>query len=187
MVIRTQYSLGRAHGCQHSQFIAACFLQSPGIKVVLPGTPKDAKGLLKSAIRADVAVNPKEDDFAKICAEQTEGRGVDIAILATPSVKALQTALSTLRKGGVLLIFGAPEKGEKAELDFSYIFLNEINVITSYSTSELETNLALRLIANGVVSFSDLITHEFSLNEIEKAFEVAHDPTKSMKVVVVAR
>ena len=53
MVVRTQYSLGRAHGCQHSQFIAACFLQSPGIKVVLPGTPKDAKGLLKSAIRDD--------------------------------------------------------------------------------------------------------------------------------------
>ena len=51
LVIRTQYSLGRAHGCQHSQFLAACFLQSPGIKVVLPGTPRDAKGLLKSAIR----------------------------------------------------------------------------------------------------------------------------------------
>jgi len=136
---------------------------------------------------ADVAVNPKEDDFAKICVEQTEGRGVDIAILATPSVKALQTALNTLRKGGALLIFGAPEKGERAELDFSYIFLNEINVITSYSTSELETNLALRLIANGVVSFSDLITHKFSLDEIGKAFEVAHDPTKSMKVVITAR
>jgi pyruvate/2-oxoglutarate/acetoin dehydrogenase E1 component len=53
MVVRTQYSLGRVHGCQHSQFLASWFLNVPGLKVVLPGTPKDAKGLLKSAIRGE--------------------------------------------------------------------------------------------------------------------------------------
>lgn len=51
MVLRTQYSLGRQHGSQHSQFFPAFFFQVPGLKVVLPGTPYDAKGLLKSAIR----------------------------------------------------------------------------------------------------------------------------------------
>ncbi len=53
IVVRAQYSLGRVHGCQHSQFFPSIFLQAPGLKVVLPGTPKDAKGLLKSAIRDD--------------------------------------------------------------------------------------------------------------------------------------
>ncbi len=51
MVLRTQYSLGRQHGSQHSQFFPSFFFQVPGLKVVLPGTPYDAKGLLKSAIR----------------------------------------------------------------------------------------------------------------------------------------
>jgi len=51
MVLRTQYSLGRQHGSQHSQFFPSWFLQVPGLKVVLPATPHDAKGLLKSAIR----------------------------------------------------------------------------------------------------------------------------------------
>lgn len=51
MVLRTQYSLGRQHGSQHSQFTPAWFLQVPGLKVVLPSDPNDAKGLLKSAIR----------------------------------------------------------------------------------------------------------------------------------------
>jgi len=51
MVLRTQYSLGRQHGSQHSQFTPAWFLQAPGLKVVLPSDPSDAKGLLKSAIR----------------------------------------------------------------------------------------------------------------------------------------
>lgn len=51
MVLRTQYSLGRQHGSQHSQFTPAWFFQVPGLKVVLPSNPYDAKGLLKSAIR----------------------------------------------------------------------------------------------------------------------------------------
>jgi len=53
MVVRTQYSLGRAYGSQHTQFLAACFLQAPGLKIVAPATPRDAKGLIKSAIRDD--------------------------------------------------------------------------------------------------------------------------------------
>jgi pyruvate/2-oxoglutarate/acetoin dehydrogenase E1 component len=53
MVIRTQYSLGRSYGSQHTQFLAASFMQAPGLKIVLPSTPFDAKGLLKSAIRND--------------------------------------------------------------------------------------------------------------------------------------
>jgi pyruvate dehydrogenase E1 component beta subunit len=51
IVLRTQYSLGRQHGSQHSQFTPAWFLQVPGLKVVLPSDPSDAKGLLKSSIR----------------------------------------------------------------------------------------------------------------------------------------
>ena len=51
MVLRTQYSLGRVHGAQHSQFFPSILFQVPGLKVVLPSTPHDAKGLLKAAIR----------------------------------------------------------------------------------------------------------------------------------------
>ncbi len=53
MVVRTQYSLGRVHGSQHSQFYPSWFFQAPGLKVVLPSTPADAKGLIKSSIRDD--------------------------------------------------------------------------------------------------------------------------------------
>jgi len=51
IVVRTQYSLGRAHGAQHSQFLPSWFLQIPGLEVALPSTPYDAKGLLKTAMR----------------------------------------------------------------------------------------------------------------------------------------
>lgn len=51
MVIRTQQGGGRGNAAQHSQNLEAQFTHIPGIKVVLPATPYDAKGLLKSALR----------------------------------------------------------------------------------------------------------------------------------------
>lgn len=53
MVIRTVGGGGRQLGATHSQTPDAIFAHFPGLKVVAPGTPEDAKGLLKSAIRSD--------------------------------------------------------------------------------------------------------------------------------------
>lgn len=53
MVIRTVGGGGRQLGATHSQTPDAIFAHFPGLKVVAPGTPADAKGLLKAAIRCD--------------------------------------------------------------------------------------------------------------------------------------
>ena len=52
MVIRAQQGGGRGNGAQHSQSFESWFAQIPGLITVAPSTPADAKGLLKSAIRA---------------------------------------------------------------------------------------------------------------------------------------
>jgi 2-oxoisovalerate dehydrogenase E1 component beta subunit len=51
MVIRTPYGGGIGGGLYHSQSIEATFAHVPGLKVVIPSNPRDAKGLLKSAVR----------------------------------------------------------------------------------------------------------------------------------------
>lgn len=53
MVIRAPGGAGRRNAGQHSQSLEALFTHIPGLKVVAPGTPYDAKGLLKTAIRDD--------------------------------------------------------------------------------------------------------------------------------------
>jgi len=53
LVIRTVGGGGRQLGATHSQVPDAIFAHFPGLKVVAPGTPADAKGLLKEAIRSD--------------------------------------------------------------------------------------------------------------------------------------
>ena len=51
LTIRTQQGGGRGNAAQHSQSLETFFTHIPGLKVVLPSTPYDAKGLLKSALR----------------------------------------------------------------------------------------------------------------------------------------
>lgn len=53
MTIRTLCGAGRNNGPQHSQNLEAWLCHVPGLKVVWPSTPADAKGLLKSAVRDD--------------------------------------------------------------------------------------------------------------------------------------
>src|ERR1700735_3785353 len=64
MVMRTTLGAARRSAAQHSQSLHAWFSHVPGLKVVLPSTPYDAKGLLKTAIRDDSPVVFFEDKMS---------------------------------------------------------------------------------------------------------------------------
>jgi pyruvate/2-oxoglutarate/acetoin dehydrogenase E1 component len=122
LVIRTQYSLGRSYGSQHTQFLAASFMQAPGLKIVLPSTPFDAKGLLKSAIRDDdpvlfiesgsLYVNksyygyrgpvPDEEYLIPIGKADVKREGTDVTVVAlSRTVSEAVAAADRLREDGV--------------------------------------------------------------------------------------
>jgi pyruvate dehydrogenase E1 component beta subunit len=53
IVLRAPDGIIRSAAAQHSQSLESWFLHIPGLKVVIPSNPADAKGLLKAAIRSD--------------------------------------------------------------------------------------------------------------------------------------
>jgi pyruvate/2-oxoglutarate/acetoin dehydrogenase E1 component len=53
VVIRVSVGAGKGYGGQHSQSLESLFAHMPGLYIVYPSTPADAKGLLKAAIRTD--------------------------------------------------------------------------------------------------------------------------------------
>ncbi len=53
IVIRAPQGAGHQLGAQHSQNLEAYFMHCPGLRVVIPATPADAKGLLKTALRQE--------------------------------------------------------------------------------------------------------------------------------------
>jgi pyruvate dehydrogenase E1 component beta subunit len=108
MVIRAPIGAGRSSAAQHSQSMQAMVSQFPGMKVVLPSTAQEAKGLLKSAIRDDNPVvffehkmeytNKFEIDdnieLIPIGKAAIKREGEDVTIVATSSLvmKALKAA-----------------------------------------------------------------------------------------------
>jgi pyruvate/2-oxoglutarate/acetoin dehydrogenase E1 component len=97
MVIRVPAGTGRSAAAQHSQSLEAWLMHIPGLKVVCPSTPYDAKGLLKSAIRDDnpvvfienkITYNlsgevPDEDYTIPIGKADIKREGQDVTLLAT--------------------------------------------------------------------------------------------------------
>lgn len=82
MVIRAPYGGGIGGGLYHSQSVEAFFAHVPGLKVVIPSTPYDAKGLLKSAVRDPDPVmlfEPKKG-YRLIRGEVPEGEEVLVPI-----------------------------------------------------------------------------------------------------------
>jgi L-iditol 2-dehydrogenase len=135
-------------------------------------------------VGADVSVNPNEEDLGASVRSATDGRGVDIAIVATGSVKALENSFSMVRRGGIINLFGMPTKDAKLNIDPSRLFINEIRIVPSYSTTEKEMKEAIKLVSSGRVKVAELISHRFTLADSIEAFRVASDPERSVKVIV---
>lgn len=133
---------------------------------------------------AEVTLDPSTNDVPKSIASMTNGLGVDLAIIATGNLRAIEQAVSSVRKGGRVMLFGAPARGAKLSFDISDLFLREITFQSSYSTSETEMRIALDLIARKKLSPGRLITHRLPLNQTLEAFRIAENGRGAVKVVV---
>jgi len=96
MVLRTPGGSGTGAAAQHSQSLEAWFCHVPGLKVVVPSTPYDAKGLLKAAIRDDNPVMffeqkllyrkkgqvPEEEYIVPLGVADVKREGTDVTIIS---------------------------------------------------------------------------------------------------------
>ena len=116
MVIRTQGGTGRSIAAHHSQSLEALWTHLPGIYVVMPATPYDAKGLLKAAIRDDNPIMfiehkmlykvkgpvPEEDYIVPLGVADVAREGKDVTVVAYSRMRhtALEAA-EVLAKEGI--------------------------------------------------------------------------------------
>ena len=116
MVIRTQGGAGVCGGAHHSKMLEVWPAYIPGIKIIMPSNPYDAKGLLKSAIRDNNPVIfiesrtlygkkglvPENEYFVEIGSANIVKEGKDITIIAFHTmVEKAAIAAETLLKEGI--------------------------------------------------------------------------------------
>jgi pyruvate dehydrogenase E1 component beta subunit len=116
LTIRAPGGGGTQKGAQHSHSIESWFVNSPGIRVVIPSTPADAKGLLKASIRCEDPVLfiehemlyavkgpvPEEEHLVPFGAADVKRAGSDLTIVAWSKMvyEALRAA-ETLAEEGI--------------------------------------------------------------------------------------
>ena len=116
LTIRTAFGAGRGNAAQHSQSLETWLTLIPGLLVVMPSTPYDAKGLLKSAIRNDNPVVvienkllygesgdvPEDDYLVPIGKAAVRREGSDVTVIATSRMcKFAESAAAKLADEGI--------------------------------------------------------------------------------------
>ena len=133
--------------------------------------PLDARGDVVAATRA-----------------ATEGRGVDVALVAVGADALIATAMAAVRPGGRVMLFASTQHGE-APFDPAAVCMDEKTLMGSYSASVTVNDEVVRLVCegyrDGTFDLTQLISHRFRLEDAVAGIELAsHPQADSLKIVI---
>ncbi len=131
-----------------------------------------------------ITINPGIPNERTWIKSETANQGVDVVIVATSSLNALKDAVSFVRKGGTIVMFGVPSKGANIELDMSEIYSKSITILNSYAADDSDIRSAYGLIEHNIIDVSQLITHRYHLEDCQRAFEHAKSGDNAMKIII---
>ena len=127
-------------------------------------------------IGADSVINVKDEDPVARIKELTSGKGADGVCVTTPAGKAVEQALEMVKKTGSIVLFSGFRKGTTVTFDPNLIHYGEVVLTGSEWVGMKAPDIglfqrALDLMATGKAPVSQLISHRFPLEDLEKAIE----------------
>jgi L-iditol 2-dehydrogenase len=165
-------------GCLH--IVAA---RARGAVVIL-SEPSQTRREMASAFAPDLILDPSQEDIVSRVRQFTGGRGADLAICANPVAATHAQAVEAVRKGGRVVLFGGlPKSNPLTSLDANLIHYGEIQVVGSFSYHPTFHQQAIEVISGGKIPADQLITHSFTLDQINVAFNVAASG-QALKVMI---
>ena len=150
-------------------FIHALALEGAEVIAVVKRSDQIATAMqfgAKHVVRlADVA-----DPIAAARELTPHGRGADVVFEAVATPQAWEWAVSMVRKGGLVNLFGGPPAGTKVELDTNLIHYSDITLKASFHHTPATARRAFDLLCSGRFQCSDFITGTAGLHEVPNVF-----------------
>ena len=164
-------------------------LKRAGAAHVLVSDKSPARLAYSRQLGADLAVDASQGDFRSAVLEATGGRGADLVVEAVGSRETFPLSLELAANRATVLWFGLPEGTDDYPFSFGEFFRK---FLTAYAISGTQGEpgfgsfrYALRLIAGGAIDVTPLLSHVLPIDEVEKAYQIAHDRTDgALKVSV---
>ena len=133
---------------------------------------------------ADVVINPLKENADEIVKSLTDGYGCDVYIEATGAPVGVIQGLQMIRKLGRFVEFSV--FGKETTVDWSVIGDRKELDIRGAHLGPYSYEIAIDLFERGLVTSTGIVTHSYSLEEWEEAFNLA-DSTDSIKVVLTPK
>jgi len=134
--------------------------------------------------RADLYLASDEEDVVRAVLEVTDGRGADVVITACGSVEAHEQAVEMVAHRGYINLFGGlPSNARPMSFYSNKLHYRESFITGSHGSVPRQHKIAVKLLGSGHVRVKPLITHRFSLDEIQEAFAVM-ESRRGMKACV---
>ncbi|MDR3588369.1 MAG: zinc-binding alcohol dehydrogenase family protein [Negativicutes bacterium] len=152
-----------------------------GAKVLITDLAESRLALARQ-LDADMTVNTSQQDLAQAVNDFTGGYGVDVAIDAVGLPGLFEQAVEMTAPAGRIVIIGFnPTPAQVPELP---ITRKELDILGSRMNAGKMPEV-VRWIAAGEVKTGPLVSHEFKLAELQKAFDLLNkEPEKTCKVVI---
>jgi L-iditol 2-dehydrogenase len=165
-------------GCLH-----IAIARQRGAQVIL-SEPSPMRRVMARPFAPLVIVDPVNEDLVEVVRAATGGVGADIAICANPVADTQAQAVELVRKRGQVILFGGlPKASPLTRLDGNRIHYGEVQVKGSFSYHPSFHALALDTLRRGLIDAGQVITHSFSIDQINAAFEIAASG-EALKVMV---
>lgn len=132
---------------------------------------------------ADRVLNPQEGILDKMVMKETEGNGVDICIICVGNALALESAVKSVKKRGVISLFASFAPPAQATIDVNRIHYSELTLTGTHSTTLAQFRETVGMMEQYGIDLKKIITHRFPLERIHEAFEV-YRKQEGLKVIV---
>ena len=160
-------------------------LKMAGAKNILVSEYNDTRCKIAEAMGAKT-INPgKTPDVKAEIKKLLNGENLHQVFVCVGIPSVVEDAMLLVSKGGTVNIFGGLKTGCTITIDPNIIHYSEVKVVGTFGFSSKNYLDAAHSIAEGKVDLSSLITHEFKLEEADKAFDLGAHPTDDVVKIVV--
>lgn len=141
--------------------------------VIIFGTEEDEPlrlSFCRSLPTIDNVVNVQREDLARLVADVTRGRGVDVFIEASGAAQAMQTGAQIVRKLGTVSAIGLTGK-KSVEFPYDALMMKSVRYLFNISTKYESWDRSIQFVASGILPHELFITHRGHIDQWQEFFE----------------